>query len=233
MKRSPIWVLLGLCLFVFGCSTGSSSDEDSNRDAGVGTDLDADTDTDVDSVPDTDTDTGDDSGSNGDSDTDADTDSGCTTGWYDNSTNLCWQEPPPAQRFTWYEAYDYCESLDIGDHDTWRLPKIHELITLIRGCGSQDCRLHDPNCLSNACSRTISCVTFCDVSKGPGIDGCYWNDAFGGSCDKGIWSSSLLDLGNVEESENEAAWQIRFSNATIIPYGVGGPKTVRCVRSGP
>ncbi|MFC1591221.1 DUF1566 domain-containing protein [Thermodesulfobacteriota bacterium] len=48
----------------------------------------------------------------------------------DNVTGLEWQQAT-AGTYTWEEAFAYCDTLNLGEHDGWRLPTIHELATLV------------------------------------------------------------------------------------------------------
>jgi|GEM_PF-4830082 len=48
----------------------------------------------------------------------------------DDATGLIWQQEDDADKKTWNEAKTYCEDLDLGGLDTWRLPTIDELISL-------------------------------------------------------------------------------------------------------
>ncbi|MCK9464119.1 MAG: DUF1566 domain-containing protein, partial [Proteobacteria bacterium] len=80
----------------------------------------------------------------------------CDGGQLDPATNLCWQNPPPDDKLNWEAAKAYCDGLSLGGHDDWRLPKIHELNSIVRGCvngtASGDlrkskCGVADPGCL--------------------------------------------------------------------------------------
>jgi uncharacterized protein DUF1566 len=48
----------------------------------------------------------------------------------DNLTGLVWQETFVAGK-TWYQALEYCETLDYADFEDWRLPNLRELQSLI------------------------------------------------------------------------------------------------------
>ena len=49
----------------------------------------------------------------------------------DTTTGLMWQQGTPADRMTWDEAVAYCKDLKLNGHNDWRLPTIHELISLV------------------------------------------------------------------------------------------------------
>ncbi len=48
----------------------------------------------------------------------------------DSLTGLEWQRTW-GTNLNWQEAIDYCEDLDYGDHDDWRLPSFHELSGIV------------------------------------------------------------------------------------------------------
>lgn len=54
----------------------------------------------------------------------------------DNVTNLAWQDDYQNQKSilktaTWKEAVTYCDQLDLGGYDDWRLPTNRELLSLV------------------------------------------------------------------------------------------------------
>ncbi|EGV20378.1 Lcl C-terminal domain-containing protein [Thiocapsa marina] len=48
----------------------------------------------------------------------------------DNLTRLMWQQTPPADKYEWSDAQDYCESLSLAEHDDWRTPNLKELFSI-------------------------------------------------------------------------------------------------------
>lgn len=47
--------------------------------------------------------------------------------------NLCWQKstkPEPAKN--WNDAYDYCNNLELGNKEDWRLPALEELKSIVK-----------------------------------------------------------------------------------------------------
>lgn len=48
----------------------------------------------------------------------------------DNVTGLTWQQTPDSGHYSWTEAHDYCESLELGDMDDWRMPSLKELFSI-------------------------------------------------------------------------------------------------------
>ena len=49
----------------------------------------------------------------------------------DNCTGLMWQQDTAPGTYTWQEALKYCEGLDLGGHDDWRLPNVRELHSIV------------------------------------------------------------------------------------------------------
>jgi len=48
----------------------------------------------------------------------------------DQNTGLMWQKVPSSNDYTWQEAVDYCESLEFGGYDDWRMPSCKELFSI-------------------------------------------------------------------------------------------------------
>jgi hypothetical protein len=48
----------------------------------------------------------------------------------DELTCLEWQKSPPSTTYVWQDALDYCEALELGGYDDWRLPTRIELTSL-------------------------------------------------------------------------------------------------------
>ena len=48
----------------------------------------------------------------------------------DKNTGLMWQQIPSSDDYTWQEAVDYCESLELGGYDDWRMPSCKELYSI-------------------------------------------------------------------------------------------------------
>ena len=126
----------------------------------------------------------------------------------------------------WNEAVDHCEQLTTAGHDDWRLPKIQELISLIRGCGSSRCGVTDPECLDSSCNDGPDCQ-YCTIFEGPGNSGCFWDPGLSGSC-TWYWSSSIRE---------NYVWNVSFGGGNQNDVDIDTPEFtyhehVRCVRSG-
>jgi hypothetical protein len=48
----------------------------------------------------------------------------------DNNTGLMWQQVPSPDGFSWEEAIEYCNELELGGHDDWRIPTLKELFAI-------------------------------------------------------------------------------------------------------
>ena len=158
----------------------------------------------------------------------------CTGGWYDPTSGLSWQNPPPtpgdpAFLLAGREAVEYCDALDPGGHGPgcWHLPTIDELRSLVRGCHDTEtggsCGVNNA-CLGEAC-WDLSCAG-CPESSGPGRWGAYWPSEIGGSV-SWYWSSSRHAHGDCD------AWLVQFNQGFVSYYDMTGELNLRCVRPGP
>ena len=48
----------------------------------------------------------------------------------DDNTGLMWQQIPTSEDFSWQDAVDYCESLELAGYDDWRIPSCKELYSI-------------------------------------------------------------------------------------------------------
>lgn len=48
----------------------------------------------------------------------------------DLNTGLMWEQVPSSEDYTWDEAVAYCESLELGGYDDWRMPSCKELYSI-------------------------------------------------------------------------------------------------------
>jgi Protein of unknown function (DUF1566) len=183
--------------------TALEEESDSGGDADTDSDTDTDTDTDADS----------------DTDLDTDTDSYCIGNgvWYDSTTNLCWQKISDRSAYGPSYAESYCSSLTIDGYDDWVLPRVQDLISLIKGCSSRKCGVSDPGCLESSCVEGSDCSP-CNPLEG---DGCYWDQALVGSCEEFFWSSSVLGYSH---------WYVNFRTGTIVDDLATWTLNLRCVR---
>jgi hypothetical protein len=166
----------------------------------------------------------DDEGDGADAD-DADADAGtCVGGWFDPSSGLCWEDPPPSTAMDLSEAEAYCDALSLGDYGSgsWHLPTIDELRSLIRECPATEpggaCAVTDPWCLDN----DFCMNDWCDGCSS--MWGCYWPDPVSGPCS--VFRSSSVG----GDRFGACNFVVRFTNASVE---CGTSAHVRCVRRGP
>ena len=129
----------------------------------------------------------------------------------------------------WSKAKVHCAGLDLGNHTDWRLPKIGELRSLIRGCpatelGSSTCKVEEGGCLDSTCIDGNLCE-YCAINNGP-ADGCYWPDEMQGDC-SWYWSSSSVADGGGN------AWFVIFSYGSVMNNWENYGTRVRCVGDAP
>ena len=154
----------------------------------------------------------------------------CAGGWYDSSSDLCWQDPAPYSEFDWNAAMAYCAALDLGGYGpgSWHLPTISELRSLVRGCPATEtggpCGVIDA-CLGPTCEND-SCLG-CASLGGPGAVGEYWPSALRGTAHL-CWSSSSVAAGGAAY-----AGLVYFANGYVVNYVKTTTLNVRCVRPGP
>jgi len=142
----------------------------------------------------------------------------------DSSSGLTWQQEEPAEDFEWGAASVYCDNLALAGGG-WRLPKIEELRTLIRGCDAMApggaCGVSD-SCLNSSCWNGACLGCSGDPS---GATKCYEPPELRGDC-AADWSSSYVTDSSV------LVWEISFN----YPAGIGSARNffdrarVRCVR---
>jgi len=143
--------------------------------------------------------------------------------WEDSDSGLMWQdyENYPGE---WDEAKSYCQNLEWGGFNGWRLPSISELRSLIRGCPETEtggaCGVTD-DCLDLTCWNS-SCDGCSDLG-GPGLNGYYSPIALEVN-GYGYWSSSPV----MENSD--VAFQVSFLNGSIYDLYLYVNTHSRCVR---
>ena len=150
---------------------------------------------------------------------DDDDDVGAT--WTDATSGLMWQNGDECC-FDWEEAVAYCEGLNWGGQNDWRLPTISELRSFIRGCAGTE--------TGGSCGVTDDCLSWddclhncygCQDQGGPGPDGRYWPDGLYGDGTLS-WSSSAV-YGD--------GWYVNFEDASIyFTHHNYNNLSARCVR---
>lgn len=145
--------------------------------------------------------------------------------WTDSTSGLTWQTPaqPGDNRsfFKHAEALAYCGSLQL-EGGGWRLPTIHELRTLVRGCDQleETCDLSDCGGLGGGCCGACNNAVALNLP-------CYWpQEVFGsGSCSRSTyWSSSMSGLETLD------VWVLEFARGGVGGYSSTGTTEFICVR---
>ena len=122
---------------------------------------------------------------------------------------------------SWNDAVSYCENLEEGGYDDWRLPDINELRTVIQNCEATQtggtCAVSDPNHLSYSEGDGCSCEAVYDTAG-------YYSRL--GDGDFTLWSSSVMT------DMDSYAWYAGFLQANVTYNYKSNSRNVRCVRSG-
>jgi hypothetical protein len=144
----------------------------------------------------------------------------------DPSTGLTWQSPPDDTARTWADAVAYCEALTIAGGG-WRLPRVQELRSLIRGCPNTAlggaCRATDPGCTVRACMEGCDQCATTIVNDEPV---CLWAPGLRGSCRQAHWSAT-----EYTDSIDPGAWYVDFGHGAFVHGWLRSqPLRVRCVR---
>lgn len=114
----------------------------------------------------------------------------------DLNTGLMWQEIPTEEGFDWQSAKEYCENLELGGYDDWRMPTAKELFSIS------------------------------DFSSGwPYIDLNYFSLVNNTNIDKSeqYWSSNKY-VGHTEEGGYNAAFGVNYATGHIKAYPAAAPK---------
>ena len=126
----------------------------------------------------------------------------------DLNTGLVWQQTPSSQTFTWQEAVDYCDELELDGKEDWRMPSLKELFSIS------------------------------DFSSGwPSLNRDYFDLASGQvSKDEQFWSGNYY-VGVTVEGGSNSAFGVNHVTGHIKSYsatatGPVGGKYVRAVRGG-
>ncbi|MBE0646407.1 MAG: DUF1566 domain-containing protein [Bacteroidales bacterium] len=125
----------------------------------------------------------------------------------DNNTGLMWQQVPSSNGYTWQQAVDYCNSLELGSYSDWRMPSCKELYSI-----------------SNF------------ATGWPYLNTTYFHLANGVTKDEQYWSSNYY-VGITVEGGSKAAFGVNHVTGHIKAYaaesfGPAGGKKVRAVRGG-
>lgn len=126
-----------------------------------------------------------------------DNDDGTVT---DINTGLIWQQTPDYNRYGYEDAITYCNELEIGGYDDWRLPTIKELYSIANFNGEL--------ILTSASTPYID-TTYFDFE--------YDNMIFAGQ----YWSITKYVKGPIQDIEIEGAFGFNFADGHIKSYETG------------
>ena len=123
----------------------------------------------------------------------------------DLNTGLIWQQVPSSSGYTWQQAVDYCNNLELGGYSDWRIPSCKELYSI-----------------SNF------------ATGWPYLNTTYFHLANGVTKDEQYWSSDYY-VGVTVEGGSKAAFGVNHVTGHIKAYaaesmGPMGGKKVRAVR---
>lgn len=113
----------------------------------------------------------------------------------DLNTRLMWQEIPSSEGFNWEDANEYCENLELGGYNDWRMPTAKELYSIS------------------------------DFSSGwPYLDTNYFSLVNNDYVDKSeqYWSSNKY-VGYTEEGHYNAAFGVNHATGHIKAYAAAAP----------
>jgi hypothetical protein len=139
----------------------------------------------------------------------------------DNITGLMWQKTPDTKTYSWDEAQDYAENLEIGGYSDWRLATIKELYSLADFRGEL---------IPQGSSTPYIDTEFFDFE--------YPNNGYAGQ----YWSSTMYKVTpELPMEDDEKVFGFNFADGHIKSYPTGynvngnrqGPMIgnyVRCVR---
>ena len=216
MKTISICTLFFLIFSVIIGFTFLSCGDDDDDAADDDDTVDDDTDDDDTAGDDDDDDTaGDDDDSLDDDDTDDDdVDSEV---YVDTQTGLIWQKElvglEAVSFLEFPEAVTYCDNLDYGGHQDWRLPTVSELRTIVRGCSQTEaggsCAVTD-QCPQQDCWDITDCKS-CEWMSGPANGFYVVSELADYTTVDYYWSSTLVDA-NIQP---DRSWSLLFATGNI------------------
>jgi hypothetical protein len=117
---------------------------------------------------------------------------------------------------SWDDAAAYCDALEWGGHDKWKLPSIDQLRSLIRGCADteypdgscgieQACSYDQDNDIEDTCNDDACNPSECVLGYGPNSEGNYLPETLNTGL---FWSSS--------QSTEDQAYYVHFRRAAVL-----------------
>jgi hypothetical protein len=150
------------------------------------------------------------------------------TVWRDPSSGLSWIDPPAETNLSWQDAIDFCDQLVLDGKDDWRLPKLDELRSLIRGCPDTEsdgrCQVWDGSGYDDLNSEMNKPCSGCEKNEGPHSEtGGYYDSALSGISSY-YWSYSE------DVDRSGYAWNVFFVEGAITSKQADRLFQVRCCR---
>ena len=146
-----------------------------------------------------------------------------------------WSLPRYETSYTQAAAIQFCDELELAGYSDWRLPKIEELTTLIRGCvdgqatgdfSRSTCTIGD-SCLASSCIDDPHCES-CGLNGGPGRWNIYAPEDFYAVEDDGevayLWSSSPVS------DDETRGWLLYLNTVIFYRYPIDFNESAACVR---
>ncbi len=148
-------------------------------------------------------------------------------------SNRLWQKYPFPVKKTSEEADKFCNHHTIKGSNTWRVPSIGDLRSMVQGCDATkldgECRISN-FCNSSFCSSTA--CTECDCAHENAIDDidCLWEKNYLGRCRSNtkIHSNAYWSSTQVEDKEGYY-WTLNFKTGRIEPLHKDEYAYVRCI----
>ena len=169
---------------------------------------------------------GDSEGEGGESETPADVSECSANGSFpckDSANGLVWSAVSKND-MNWNKAVSYCEKLTEGGLNSWRLPTISELRTILQNCEGTvvggACGVTD-SCLSNDCYFYEDDSCFCDYQD----EGGTLYSKLGDDDSVWLWSSSI------DEENPDGRWIAYFDNGGVGYNDINEAYFVRCVKN--
>ncbi len=125
---------------------------------------------------------------------------------FDTCTNLTWQRFPRNERLTWSDALVFARDLTLGGFDDWRIPNVHELLSLVH-YGRSGPAL-DPVFDFSFDGDDVGTVTSSDY---------YWTSTSVNPLQESAWHVSFAN-GDHNFTEKSQSLSVRAVRGGFIPY---------------
>ena len=133
---------------------------------------------------------------------------------FDKETNLMWSDIKDNTLYTWEEAINYCEKLDLGGYNNWEMPNIAQLQSLA------DYSRYKPAIKKNFKHTyfiyDLDDIQECGIIEKNGTHGSYWS------------SSGMVHLR--KEAEGLAMYTVNFTRGHVSGSRKSETNYIRCVR---